>query len=383
MCQLMSATGHKQSSITFLNFHRRNVSILIVTFVHHLCQAAWEQRERHPDTVACYCCLHHPQYKYQNVIDRSGVLKKSLSSNSGHKMSVVPDATIAEKDNNVIESVQDGKIELLRDVSSSATNSMKETTICHLNKSRQNIVVDGKLYRCNKVRVIGEKNNVVYVKYLQCGMALDKADGLNWKPYNKVKPTSSSKKIKCYGTLRAEFSKVRGKETSHYYPTNKACICYKPRALFGQVPETSVLLMLVFPSPSWNISKAVIDDMEESLSSLSDCHWVNQSHCRTVRQYLKELSMSKSLKKVNDQAMAVIQPFVTHVVSQHYKALTYFKVGAIHLHGVESQYDLMGSLHCDYHENVNKKCPTSILNPFSWLLIHSSYFMSQIWVLED
>jgi hypothetical protein len=103
--------------------------------VHHLCQAAWEQSEGHPDTVARYCCLHHPQYKYQNVIDRPGISKKSLSSNSGRKMSVVPDATIAEKDNNVIESVQDGKIELLRDVSLSVRNSMKRTTISHLNKS--------------------------------------------------------------------------------------------------------------------------------------------------------------------------------------------------------------------------------------------------------
>jgi hypothetical protein len=54
-------------------------------------------------------------------------------------MSVDTNATIAEKDNNVIESVQDGKTELLRDVSSSATNSMKETTASHLNESRQNI----------------------------------------------------------------------------------------------------------------------------------------------------------------------------------------------------------------------------------------------------
>ncbi len=161
----------------------------------------------------------------------------------------------------------------------------------------------------------------------------------------------------CYGTLRAEFSKLRGKEISHYYPTNKAHICYNATALFGQIPETHVPLILVFLSPSWNISKAVIDNMKESLSSLSDRHWVSQSHCRTARQYLKELSTSKSLKKVNDQAMAVIQPFVTHVVSQHYKALTYFKVGAICLRGVDSQYDLMGSLHCDYHDNVNKKVP--------------------------
>jgi hypothetical protein len=36
--------------------------------VHHLCQTAWKQREGHPDTVARYCCLHHPQYKYQHVI---------------------------------------------------------------------------------------------------------------------------------------------------------------------------------------------------------------------------------------------------------------------------------------------------------------------------
>ncbi len=42
-------------------------------FVHHLCQSAWEQREGHLDTIAHYCCLHHPQYKYQHVFDRSGV----------------------------------------------------------------------------------------------------------------------------------------------------------------------------------------------------------------------------------------------------------------------------------------------------------------------
>ncbi len=192
--------------------------------VHHLCQAAWEQRKGHPDTVACYCCLHHPQYKYQNIFDRSGVLKKSLSSNAGCKMYVNTNATIAEKDNNVVESVQDGKNELLRDVSSSATNSMKETTVSHFNESRQNIVVDGKLYRCNKVRVIGERNNVVYVKYLQRGIALDKANGSKWKHYIKVKGTSSSKKIRCYGTLCAEFSKVHGKVISHYYPTNNAHI---------------------------------------------------------------------------------------------------------------------------------------------------------------
>ncbi len=351
--------------------------------VHHLCQAAWEQREGHPDTVARYCCLHRPQYKYQHVIDRSGVSKKSLPSNSGQELSVDTNATIAKHHNNVIESVHDGNNKLLRDVSSFATFSTKETTVSHLNESRQNIVVDGKMYRCNKVKVFGEKKNIVYMEYLQCGMASDKANGSKWKPYSEVKATSSSEKIRCYVTLCAEFSKLHGKEIRHFYPTSKAHICYNPTALFRPIPETRVPLMFVFLSPSWNISKAVIDNMKEALSSLKDHNWINQSKCGTARQYLKELSTRKSLKKVNNQAMAVIQPFVTHVVSQHYKALTYFKVGAIRLRGVDSQYNLVGSLHCNYHDNVNKNCQANVLNPFSWLWIHSSYFMSQIWVMED
>jgi hypothetical protein len=113
--------------------------------------------------------LHHPQCKYQNIIDRFGVPKKSLSSNSGYEMSVDTNATIGEKDNNVIESVQDGVNELLRDVSSSTPISTKETTVSHLNQSRQNIVVDGKLYRCNKVRVIGEKNKVFSLSICSVG----------------------------------------------------------------------------------------------------------------------------------------------------------------------------------------------------------------------
>ncbi len=117
--------------------------------------------------------------------------------------------------------------------------------------------------------------------------------------------------------------------------------------------------------------KVVIDNMKESLSSLSDCHWINQSKCGTARQILKELSTSKSLQKVNNQAMAVIQPFVTHVVSQQYKALTYFKVGAIRFCGVNSQYDLMGALHCGYHDNVNKKVPNE--RPLSILMAVDSF----------
>jgi hypothetical protein len=115
--------------------------------------------------------------------------------------------------------------------------------------------------------------------------------------------------------------------------------------------------MLVFPSSSWNISKAVIDNMKEALYSLKDPHWINPTKCGTARQYLKELFTHKSLKKVNNQAMAVFQPFITNVVLQYYKALTLFKVGAIHSRGADSQYNLVGSLHCDYDDDVNKKVP--------------------------
>ena len=37
------------------------------TLVHHLCQSAWEQREGYEDTVARYCCHHHPDYKYRGA----------------------------------------------------------------------------------------------------------------------------------------------------------------------------------------------------------------------------------------------------------------------------------------------------------------------------
>jgi hypothetical protein len=72
--------------------------------------------------------------------------------------------------------------------------------------------------------------------------------------------------------------------------------------------------------------------------------------------------------------MAVIQSFVTHVVLQHYKVLTYFKVVAICLRGVDSQYNLVGSLHCDYDDDVSQEmpgeCPQSLLlalDPFKIL----------------
>jgi hypothetical protein len=37
------------------------------TLVHHLCQSAWERREGYDDTLARYCCQHHPDYKYRST----------------------------------------------------------------------------------------------------------------------------------------------------------------------------------------------------------------------------------------------------------------------------------------------------------------------------
>jgi hypothetical protein len=123
--------------------------------VHHLCQSAWEQREVHLDIVARYCCLHHPQYKYKHVFDKSGVSKKkSSSSNKGQELSIDLDATIAEQTINVSDSVLDGKNNQFRDVSASATSSTHDTIVSHFIASRKDIDIDGRKYRCNKVKVL-------------------------------------------------------------------------------------------------------------------------------------------------------------------------------------------------------------------------------------
>ncbi len=77
MCRVMSATGHKQSCATILNLHRRTVSILIAIFLFITYVKLPGSKRKGILTVARYCCLHHPQYKYQNIIERSGVTKKS------------------------------------------------------------------------------------------------------------------------------------------------------------------------------------------------------------------------------------------------------------------------------------------------------------------
>ena len=52
--------------------------------IHHLCQAAWKQREGHNDTVMWLCCEHHPQCKYKTQPEKSltpPAKNKSMCSN--------------------------------------------------------------------------------------------------------------------------------------------------------------------------------------------------------------------------------------------------------------------------------------------------------------
>ena len=41
--------------------------------VHHLCQGAWERQKGYEDTVARLCCLHHPDYKYEDAPSKVSV----------------------------------------------------------------------------------------------------------------------------------------------------------------------------------------------------------------------------------------------------------------------------------------------------------------------
>ncbi len=191
-------------------------------------------------------------------------------------------------------------------------------------------------------------------------MALDRSDGSKWKPFNEVGKLTTKNKTTvdmnfvttCKGTLRGVFGMHNGKEKAHYYPGTKACICHNHTHASKMDINTRVPLLMIIPSTSWNITLTLIINVELLLASIKN--WSNQGHCGTNRQYLKDLSTNPKLKKVYLQAKAFINPFVKHIVTQHYKCLTYYKVGAIRSRGEKSQLELTGSLHCDYQDDVNK-----------------------------
>jgi hypothetical protein len=85
----------------------------------------------------------------------------------------------------------------------------------------------------------------------------------------------------------------------------------------------------------------------------------------------------KKLETVRKQAESFVEKYMRHFVSKMYPSLTHFKVGALRSRGDESQFDLQGTLHRDYLDDVNQKIPEErpqsiiiALDPF--VLIHEN-----------
>ena len=171
--------------------------------------------------------------------------------------------------------------------------------VSHHNDSKRSVVIDGQPFKCNGVTVKGDSVKT-YTKYFQCNMVLDQSDGSKWKPYNKVAKRSGKnvypqQLVKCEGTMLGIFTTKNGKQTQQFIPGSKPHICYNKSVSDGVPMETRVPLLLIIPSPSWNIDRLAIDSMKNALSNVSKKWWVNQANCASKRQYLKELSSEKKL----------------------------------------------------------------------------------------
>jgi len=143
-------------------------------------------------------------------------------------------------------------------------------------------------------------------------MVLDKTDGHKWKPSNEMtklagKNTNTNKGDRCEGTLLGVFTTKNGKQSEQYLPGTQVHTCYNRTSTIGdEIPETRVPLMLIVPSPSWNVNRLILESMKEALANVPATWWVNQNNCGTARQYLKELSSAPSLKMVCNQATAIL-----------------------------------------------------------------------------
>jgi hypothetical protein len=262
-------------------------------------------------------------------------------------------------------------------------NKKKTDELSHHNNSKRSVVIDGKPFKCNGVIVKGDSVKT-YTKYFQCNMVLDKSDGSKWKPHNEVvkrvgKNVYPTQLVKCEGTLLGIFSTKNGKQTQHFQPGSKPHICYNKSLTDGVPMETRVPLVLIIPSPSWNIDRVAIESMKNALSNVSKQSWVNQANCSSKRQYLKELSSKKSLETVRKQAESFVGLYMRHFVTKSYPSLTHFKVGALRSRGEESQFDLQGTLHRDYLDDVDNKVPDErpqsiiiALDPFNLLYEYES-----------
>jgi hypothetical protein len=113
---------------------------------------------------------------------------------------------------------------------------------------------------------------------------------------------------------------------------------------------------LICPPFMWNITEALIQNLKKSLLEI-EYNWKQLGKCGNSRMYLPELWSKKSMKNVREQVMALIDPFAKSHVNGRYKSLTYYQVGALCLKGEETQLECVGSLHCDYHDNLNNCVP--------------------------
>jgi hypothetical protein len=64
-------------------------------------------------------------------------------------------------------------------------NNNNKKEVSHHNDSKRSVVIDGKPFKCNGVKVKGDSVKT-YTKYFQCNMVLDQLDGSKWKPHNEV-----------------------------------------------------------------------------------------------------------------------------------------------------------------------------------------------------
>ena len=238
-------------------------------------------------------------------------------------------------------------------------NDTKE--VSHHNDSKRSVVIDGKPFKCNGVKVKGDSVKT-YTKYFQCNMVLDQSDGSKWKPHNEVakragKNVYPHQLVKCEGTMLGIFTTKNGKQTQQFQPGSKPHICYNRSVAHGVPMETRIPMILIVSSSSWNIDRHAIDSMKTALSNVSKKWWVNQANCGSKRQYLKELSSEKSLEMVRKQAESFVEKYMRNFVSKMYPSLTHCKVGALRSRGDQSQFDLQGTLHRDYLDDVDKKIP--------------------------
>ena len=91
--------------------------------------------------------------------------------------------------------------------------------------------------------------------------------------------------------------------------------------------------------------------------------------------------MKKSLEMVRKQAETIVGLYMRNFVTKNYPCLTHCKVGALRSRGEQSQFDLQGTLHRDYLDDVEKKVPEErpqsiiiALDPFDLLYEYDSNY---------